>query len=76
MIPQTQLQFRHSLRPLNVFSFCGEPITAPRGEYLRVTRDLPPCPDCQNARNEAAQMLGGNHRLPIATGANGSATAT
>jgi glycosyltransferase involved in cell wall biosynthesis len=68
---QTQLQFRHSLRPLNVFSFCGQPIAAPRGEYLRATRDLPPCPDCQRARNWVARP-GAQKRLPSATGASGS----
>jgi hypothetical protein len=76
MTPQTQSQFRHSFRPLNVFSFCGQPVTAPRGEYLRATRDLPPCPDCQRARDAAARILGSTYRLPSATGAFGSSTAT
>ena len=57
MTTQTQLQVRHSLRPLNVFSFCGQPIAEPRGEYLLATRDLPSCPDCQRARNRAVWML-------------------
>ena len=73
---QTQPQFRHSFRPLNVFSFCGQPVAAPRAEYFRTTRDLPPCPDCQRARDAAVLVLGGTHRLPIATGAIGSSTAT
>src|ERR1035437_9769102 len=29
MTTPTQLQFRHSLRPLNVFSFCGQPVAEP-----------------------------------------------
>jgi hypothetical protein len=69
--PQTEPQFRHSFRPLNVFSFCGQPVTAPRGEYFQATRDLPPCPDCQRARNAVGRMLGATYRLPSAAGAIG-----
>ena len=72
----TQLQFRHNFRPLNVFTFCGQPVTAPRGEYFRATRDLPLCPDCQRARDAAARILGSNYRLPSATGAIRPLTAT
>jgi hypothetical protein len=74
MTPQTEPQFRHSFRPLNVFSFCGQPVTAPRGEYLRATRDLPPCPDCQRAENAAARLRGTSYRLPGAIRAIGSLT--
>ena len=63
MTTQTPLQVRHSLRPLNVFTFCGQPISAPRGEYLLAARDLPPCLECQRARNRAAWMLGRNRPL-------------
>ena len=67
MTTHTQLQVRHSLRPLNVFSFCGQPISAPRGEYLSATRDLPPCPDCERARTRAVQFLARNSRVaPVA----------
>jgi hypothetical protein len=76
MTTPTEPQFRHSFRPLNVFSFCGQPVTAPRGEYFRATRDLPPCPDCQRARDAAARILGGTYRPPMAAGALGSSTAT
>jgi hypothetical protein len=76
MTPQTEPQFRHSFRPLNVFTFCGQTVTAPRGEYFRATRDLPPCPDCQRARDAAARVLGATYRLPIATGAIRPLTAT
>jgi len=53
---------RHRVRPLNVFSFCGAPIAAPRDEYHLLTKDLPPCPECQRAREKAAQSLGGKYR--------------
>jgi hypothetical protein len=70
MTTQTQLQCRHSLRPLSVFSFCGQPIAAPREEYVRTTRNLPPCLDCQNARNRAARTLATNYRPSGATWGN------
>jgi hypothetical protein len=54
-----QTNVRHSLRPLNVFSFCGQPIAAPRDQYYRATRNLPPCPECKRARNQAALVLAG-----------------
>jgi hypothetical protein len=57
MISQTNV--RHSIRPLNVFSFCGQPIAAPRDEYYPATRDLPPCPACKRARDRAALVLAG-----------------
>ena len=74
MTTQTEPQFRHSFRPLNVFSFCGQPVTAPRGEYFRATRDLPPCPEWQRARDAATRVLGTSHRLPRAPGAIDSLT--
>ena len=55
-------RIRHSIRPLSVFSFCGQPIAAPRDEYHLSTKDLPPCTECQRARERAQQMLGGKHR--------------
>jgi hypothetical protein len=33
------------------------PIAAPRGEYFPATRDLPPCPQCKRARDQAALAL-------------------
>jgi hypothetical protein len=68
----TQLQFRHTLRPLNVFSFCGQTISGARDEYIRASRDLPPCPECQQARNRVVRVLAAKpHRLSVA-GAAGS----
>ena len=55
----SQTDVRHSMRPLNVFSFCGQPIAAPRDEYYPATRDLPPCPECKRARSQAALALAG-----------------
>ena len=55
----SQTNVRHSIRPLNVFSFCGQPIAAPRDEYYPATRDLPPCPQCKRARDQAALALAG-----------------
>jgi hypothetical protein len=63
MTLQSQTSVRHSIRPLNVFSFCGQPITLPRGEYQQATKDLPPCPECQRARDRAALMLAAGSRL-------------
>ena len=76
MTTETQLEFRHSLRPLNVFSFCGQPVAAPRAEYLQATRDLPPCPNCRRAQDAVARTLGGNLRPPGLVRAIGSSTAT
>jgi hypothetical protein len=58
-------QIRHSIRPLSVFSFCGQPIAAPREEYHQTTKGLPPCMECERARERARQMLGGKHRRLI-----------
>ena len=55
-------RIRHSIRPLSVFSFCGQPIAAPRDEYHVSTKDLPPCTECRRARDRAQQILGGKHR--------------
>ena len=55
-------QVRHSMRPLSVFSYCGQPIAAPRDEYHMATKDLPPCAECLRARKRAQQMTGGKHR--------------
>ncbi|MGD0870500.1 MAG: hypothetical protein ABSB88_13165 [Bryobacteraceae bacterium] len=62
MTLNSRTRFRHSVRPLNVFSFCGEPIVAPRDEYHLLTKDLPPCPECKRARDKAAQVLGRKYR--------------
>jgi hypothetical protein len=56
----SQTNVRHSLRPLNVFSFCGQPIAAPRNQYYPETRDLPPCPECQRARDQIVLALTGS----------------
>jgi hypothetical protein len=76
MTTRTQPTVRHSLRPLNVFTFCGQPIPVPRDEYLRATQNLPPCPDCQQARNRVVRMLGTKPRLLSAAGATGSPNAS
>jgi hypothetical protein len=62
MTQPSPIQIRHRIRPLSVFSFCGQPIAAPRDEYHMATKDLPPCTECQRARQRAQQMLGGKHR--------------
>jgi hypothetical protein len=56
----SQTNVRHSIRPLNVFSFCGQPIAAPRHEYYPATRDLPACPQCKRARDQVALVLAGS----------------
>ena len=43
---------RHSIRPLSVFSFCGQPMAALRDEYQLTTKDLQPCPECKRARTD------------------------
>ena len=55
---------RHCIRPLNVFSFCGEPITDPIAEYHLLTRNLPLCPACKRARDNAVIALGRKTRKP------------
>jgi hypothetical protein len=62
MTQNLSTRVRHSIRPLSVFSFCGQPIAAPRDEYHLATKGLPPCMECQRARDRAQQMLGGRHR--------------
>jgi hypothetical protein len=62
MTQYSPTRIRHNIRPLRVFSFCGQPIAAPRDEYHTTTRDLPPCTECQRARERAQQILGGKHR--------------
>ena len=62
MTVHTRTRVRHSVRPLNVFSFCGEPIVASRDEYHLLTKDLPPCPECKRARDKVALALGGKYR--------------
>jgi hypothetical protein len=60
---QLQTYVRHSIRPLSVFSFCGQPIAVPLGQYHLATKDLPPCPECKRAREKAALMRGGGTQL-------------
>jgi hypothetical protein len=55
----SQTNVRHSIRPLNVFSFCGQFIAAPRDQYFPATRNLPLCPECKRARDQAALVLAG-----------------
>ena len=62
MTQDSAIRIRHHIRPLSVFSFCGQPIVAPRDEYHLITKDLPPCTECQRARDKAQQLLGGRHR--------------
>ena len=62
MTSQSQNRVRHSIRPLNTFSYCGQPITAPLGQYHLATKDLPPCPECKRAREKAALTVGGGYR--------------
>ena len=62
MTQYSPTRIRHSIRPLSVFSFCGQPIAAPRDEYHMETKGLPLCTECQRARERAQQMVGGKHR--------------
>jgi len=62
MTPQSRRPVRHSVRPLSVFTFCGETLAAPRDEYHERTKDLQPCPECKRARDEAEAVLGGKRR--------------
>jgi hypothetical protein len=64
MTRYSQPNVRHSIRPLNVFSFCGQRIAARREEYAQSSKSLPPCPECERARTEAALMRGGRQRRP------------
>ncbi len=58
----TPTNTRHRFRPLSVFSFCGQPIAAPREMYHLLTKDLPPCRQCQRARDRGTLTLGGKNR--------------
>ncbi len=58
----TQTNTRHRIRPLSVFTFCGQPIAASSDTYHLLTKDLPPCPECKRARERAALALSGRHR--------------
>ncbi len=60
----TRTNTRHKIRPLSVFTFCGQPIAAPSHAYHLLTKDLPPCLVCQRAHERAAQVLGKRHRKP------------
>jgi hypothetical protein len=62
MTPSTETNFRHNIRPLSIFSFCGQPIVRRRDEYQLATKELPPCPECKRARDKAALALGGKYR--------------
>jgi hypothetical protein len=62
MAPQSSAQVRHSVRPLNTFSFCGEHIAQSRQEYHLLTKDLPQCPECQRVRDQAVLTLGRKRR--------------
>jgi hypothetical protein len=62
MSAPSPIRVRHSLRPLSVFSFCGETIATARDEYRSLTKDLPPCPECKRARDNASLVLGGKNR--------------
>lgn len=75
MSAQTQPQFRHILRPLSVFGFCGQQIAEPRGEYIWTTRNLPLCPDCERVRTGTARPLGAKYRPARAIRANAAPAA-
>ena len=62
MTHSSATRIRHSIRPLSVFSFCGQPITASRDQYCLSTKGMPPCPECERARERAQRMLAGKHR--------------
>ena len=62
MALHTRTNTRHRIRPLNVLTFCGQPISAARDEYHLLTKDLPACPACKRAHDRAALAFGGRHR--------------
>ena len=61
LTPPPQTGVRHAIRPLSVFSFCGQPITGSRDER-QLDKDLPLCPDCKRHRDEATLLFGGRRR--------------
>jgi hypothetical protein len=62
MTLRTQTKTRHRMRPLNAFTFCGQPVAAARDEYHLLTKDLPACPACERAHDRAALSLDRRHR--------------
>lgn len=62
MTPQRQTNTRHRIRPLNVFTFCGQPIAATRDEYHLLTKYLPACLACKRAQDRAVLSLDRRHR--------------
>jgi hypothetical protein len=62
MTLHTQTNTRHRIRPLNVFTFCGQPIAAARDEYNLLTKNLPACPACKRAHDRAALSVDRRHR--------------
>ncbi len=61
MNPPSQTNVRHAIRPLSVFSFCGQFIAAPYDHHA-APKDLPLCPDCKRYRDKAALLFGGRRR--------------
>ncbi|MGA2113636.1 MAG: hypothetical protein ABSH56_02660 [Bryobacteraceae bacterium] len=57
-----QTSVRHAIRPLSVFSFCGQFIATARDEHPAAPKDLPLCPECKRYRAEAALLFGGKRR--------------
>jgi hypothetical protein len=72
----TTRNFRHTLRPLSLFTFCGEAIAARGDEYQRLTRDLPLCPECRRVRDEALKAIAGKRRRMIMRQASGGSAST
>ncbi len=62
MTPLSQTDVRHVVRPLSVFSFCGQIVGGPGDERQRATKDLPLCPECKRYRDKAALLFGGRRR--------------
>jgi hypothetical protein len=58
----SQANVRHAIRPLSVFSFCGQFIAAARDDHRAAPKNQPLCPECKRTRDEAALLFGGKRR--------------
>jgi hypothetical protein len=62
MHPSSRTNVRHAIRPLSVFSFCGQFIAASRDDHQAAHKDLPLCPECKRYRDKAALLFGSRRR--------------
>lgn len=52
----TETHVRHFIRPLSVFSFCGQIVIRRDGSLS--AKELPLCAECKRYRDKAAQLFG------------------